>query len=74
MEEEKKRYYRIINITWEFMKNHLAESKTEDFWTKCVDDLKELIQNAASEDMEILTKMINAFLGDMQDGGRNGKA
>lgn len=67
MEDEKKRYYRIVMAVWDFIKGHLDQDKNEAYWERCVNDVRELIQNSYPEDMEILTKMINAVLGDLQE-------
>jgi len=67
MEEEKKRYYRIVMAVWDFIKGHLDQGKNEAYWERCVDDEKKLIQDAYPEDRELLTKMINAVLGDLQE-------
>lgn len=67
MEDEKKRYYRIVMAVWDFIKSHLDHDKNDACWERCVNDLKTLIQDSAPEDMELITKMINAVLGDLQE-------
>jgi len=72
-EDIKIRYYRIAMTWWDYVKRHLSENRDEAFWIDCVDDIKKTVQESRPEDMALLTKMLNAVIGDMQENDKNGK-
>lgn len=65
---EKERYYRIINITWQFMKDHIEPDQD---WSKFCADMKQLVFSQAEEDQKMLRAMLVAFEDDLIDRSKN---
>lgn len=71
-DERKQRHYRLINVAWEFIKNHLSDNMDDSFWEKCTEDIKEVVNNASPEDKEYVKDLINATLSEFERERRNG--
>lgn len=64
MEDRKKRYYRIINNVWDFMKNHLDQ---EQDWEQFCSDMKNSVNEQNEADQKIVREMLVAFENDLAE-------
>lgn len=71
-EERKQRYYRIINVAWNFVKNNLEKEMNEEFWESLTDQIKQEVNGSSNNDKELIKDMFNAIASEFNREAKNG--